>query len=206
MANKWLSLNEAARRLGVHPTTLRRWADTGEIPVMVTPGGHRRFTAADLERFTDERLRLRTVGGLERIWAEQAMIKTRTEIVRQHETPWLAVFDEQDREHKRVLGRRLMGLMLQYVSLQDGGEELLDEARSIGREHANNALGLSISLVAAMQIVLFFRDTLIDVALQLPDVANVRPEANLHLLRRMAALLNAVELAVAETYDQASKK
>lgn len=206
MANEWLGLSEAARRLGVHPTTLRRWADTGEIPVMVTPGGHRRFAAVDLERFTDERLRLRTIGNLERIWAEQAMAKTRTEIVRQRETPWLAIFDEQDRERKRVMGRRLMGLMLQYVSLQDGGEDLLDEARSIGREHADNALGLGMPLVAAMQIVLFFRDTLIDVALQLPEVANVRPEANMHLLRRMTALLNAVELAVAETYDQASKK
>lgn len=206
MTNEWLGLNEAARRLGVHPTTLRRWADSGEIPVMVTPGGHRRFAVVDLTRFTDKRLRLRTVGNLERIWAEQAMAKTRTEIVRQRGTPWLAVFDEQDRERKRVLGRRLMGLMLQYVSLQEGGEDLLDEARSIGREHAANALSLGMPLVSALQIVLFFRDTLIDVALQLPEVANVRPEANVRLLRRTTSLLNAVELAVAETYDQAGKQ
>ncbi|MBI5567543.1 MAG: helix-turn-helix domain-containing protein [Chloroflexi bacterium] len=206
MTNEWLGLNAAARQLGIHPTTLRRWADAGEVPVMVTPGRHRRFALVDLERFTAERLRLRTIGNLERIWAEQAMAKTRTEIVRQRETPWLAVFDEQNREHKRVLGRRLMGLMLQYVSLQDGGEDLLDEARSIGREHAANALSLGLPLASALQIVLFFRDTLFDVALQLPDVANVRPEANVRLLRRMTPLLNAVELAVAETYDQATNK
>jgi excisionase family DNA binding protein len=206
VTHEWLGLNEAAKRLGVHPTTLRRWADTGEIPVMVTPGGHRRFAAADLERFTDERLRLRTIGSFERIWAEQAMAQTRKEIVSQRATPWLSMFDEQDRERKRILGRRLMGLMLQYVALREGGEDLLAEARSIGREHAANALSLHIPLMDALQIVLFFRDTLIDVALQLPEVANVRPEANMHLLRRMTNLLNAVELAVAETYDQASKK
>ena len=39
----WLTLSEAAEQLGVHPTTLRRWADNGDIPVSVTPGGHRRF-------------------------------------------------------------------------------------------------------------------------------------------------------------------
>jgi excisionase family DNA binding protein len=205
MTNEWLSLNDAAKRLGVHPTTLRRWADTGAMAVMITPGGHRRFTVADLERFTNERLKLRAVGGLERIWAEHAMTETRKEIVSQQDTPWLAHFDENDREHKRVLGRRLMGLMLQYISLQSGGEDLLEEARAIGREHAGNALSLGMSLVAAMQIVLFFRDTLIDVALQLPEVANVRPASNQHLLRRMTTLLNAVELSVAEVYDQARR-
>jgi len=202
---EWLNLHEAAKQLGVHPTTLRRWADSGEIPVMVTPGGHRRFAMTDLERFTSERQKLRTVGGLELIWAEQAMAQTRKEIVSRRDTSWLALFDESDREHKRVLGRRLMGLMLQYVSLQDGGEDLLEEARAIGREHANNALSVGMPLVAAMQIVLFFRDTLIDVALHLPEAANVRPEANTRLLRRMTNLLNAVELSVAEVYDRQSK-
>lgn len=40
----------------------------------------------------------------------------------------LAVFDEADREHKRQLGRRLMGLMRQYVARNAGGEGLLAEA------------------------------------------------------------------------------
>ena len=81
MATDWLGLNEASKRLGVHPTTLRRWADTGEIAVMVTPGGHRRFAVAEIERFMHERLKLRAVGGLEQIWAQQAMTQTRQEIV-----------------------------------------------------------------------------------------------------------------------------
>ncbi len=205
MADHWLNLNQAAKRLGVHSTTLRRWADTGEIAVMVTPGGHRRFAVDEIERFTRERLKLRTVGGLEQIWAQQAMTQTRQELVSRRDTPWMSLFDENDREHKRQLGRRLMGVMLQYVSLQAGGEDLLDEACAIGREHARHALIVGMPLVNAMQIVLFFRDTLIDTALQLPEVANVRPEANTRLLRRMTNLLNAVELAVAEVYDQSKK-
>jgi transposase-like protein len=28
-SKQWLSLNEAAKQLGVHPATLRRWADDG---------------------------------------------------------------------------------------------------------------------------------------------------------------------------------
>ena len=199
---EWLSLKQAARKLGVHITTLRRWADAGEIPFMLTPGGHRRFAVADVQRFANERRKLRTVGGLERIWAEQAMTQTRRELVSRSDQRWLALFDEKDREHKRILGRRLMGLMFQYISLREGGESLVEEARAIGHEHAQNALSLGMPLVEAMQIVLFFRDTLVEVALQLPEVAQVQPEANTHLLRRMTTLLNAVELAVADTYDQ----
>ena len=53
--NQWLTLKEASEFLGVHFTTLRGWADRGEIPVFRTPGGHRRFGHNDLRRFLAER-------------------------------------------------------------------------------------------------------------------------------------------------------
>ena len=45
---KWLSLQEASNMLGVHPSTLRQWADSGKIPTVRTPGGHRRFAESDV--------------------------------------------------------------------------------------------------------------------------------------------------------------
>jgi excisionase family DNA binding protein len=197
----WLSLNRAAQRLGVHPTTLRRWADSGDVPVMLTPGGHRRFSSADLDQFAEERRRLRMVSGLEQLWAEQALGQTRQEIQTHHDDRWLAAFDPQQREAKRVLGRRLMGIILQYISLSEGGDNLLAEAGSIGREHAVHALSLGLPLTEALQAALFFRDVLVEVAIQLPETAHVRPEANTRLLRRINTVLNTVQLAIAEYYD-----
>jgi excisionase family DNA binding protein len=199
----WISLKDAAHRLGVHPTTLRRWADAGQIPVVLTPGGHRRFAVPDIESFAAERRRVRYSHGLEHVWAEQALIQARQEIASHREEHWLTVFDEADREYKRQLGRRLMGVMLQYISRSEGGDELLAEAAAIGREHAENALRYGMSLVEAMQAILFFRDTLVEVAMHLPEMAHVRPEANMHLLRRINKLLNTVQLAMAEVYDRA---
>lgn len=199
---EWISLSVAAKRLNIHVTTLRRWADAGEIPVMLTPGGHRRFAVSDLDSFAQDRRRLKTIGGLEHIWAEQAMTQARKELITLNQAGHLSMFDEKEREHKRILGRRLMGVMLQYISLREGGDDLLNEARAIGHEHAEEALAASMPLTNAMQIIMFFRDTLMDSALQLPEVAQVHPEANNHLMRRLNTLLNTVELAVAETYDR----
>jgi excisionase family DNA binding protein len=198
---QWLSLEAAAQRLGVHQTTLRRWADTGDIPVMVTPGGHRRFAMSDLDRFAEERRHQRIVAGIEQVWAERALTATRQQIDNRRGEPWMSVYSETEREHKRELGRRLMNILLQYISLKDGGEELLEEARIIGCDHAKDSLKMGMSLVQTLRIVLFFRDMLLDVALNLPEVAQVKAAANTQLLQRISQLLSVVELAVAQSYD-----
>jgi excisionase family DNA binding protein len=50
-AEKLVDLAAAAAYLGVHFTTLRRWADAGKIAHIRTPGGRRRFSQTDLEQF-----------------------------------------------------------------------------------------------------------------------------------------------------------
>ena len=45
------SVSEAAKILGVHPNTLRKWDNEGIANALRLPGGnHRRFTKAELER------------------------------------------------------------------------------------------------------------------------------------------------------------
>lgn len=43
-----LRLSRAARRLGIHPVTLRLWADSGKIPVTWV-GRERRFSSSDID-------------------------------------------------------------------------------------------------------------------------------------------------------------
>lgn len=45
---EFLRLSRAAKRLGVHPVTLRLWADSGKIPVTWV-GRERRFSSVDIE-------------------------------------------------------------------------------------------------------------------------------------------------------------
>jgi excisionase family DNA binding protein len=52
-AIEFLTRTEVARRLGVSPNTVSRWAREGRLPCQLTLGGHRRFDRAlveDLQR------------------------------------------------------------------------------------------------------------------------------------------------------------
>jgi excisionase family DNA binding protein len=199
----WLTISEAAQSLGVHPTTLRRWADEDQIPVMFTSGGHRRFSSLEVEKFKESRSRLKVVFGLEEMWVADALSRTRTEVVAHQGEGWMATLDEHEREVKRCLGRRMMDLLLQYVSISEGGEEIIEEARSIGFSHAEYALRLGMPSRDALEAAMFFRDTVIEAALNLSETANIRADSNTELLRRINELLNAFQLAIAESYDHA---
>jgi putative resolvase len=49
-----LGVREAARRLGVHENTLRRWEQAGLIRAVKLPTGVRRFRVEDVEGLYEE--------------------------------------------------------------------------------------------------------------------------------------------------------
>ena len=51
---EYLSISEAARRLGVHPATLRGWADKGMVPHIKLPSGYRRFAASAVQKLRQD--------------------------------------------------------------------------------------------------------------------------------------------------------
>lgn len=199
-SEQWLTLSQAAERLNVHPTTLRRWADDGEIAIMVTPGGHRRFALSDIEQFADSRHGLKGSAVIEEVWADHALAATRREIVAHQDDHWLATLDDDARQRNRIMGRQLMALTLQFISNGED-EKLLEEAGRMGSEYGRHCLGTNMPLTDALQAAIFFRDMMVETALQLPENVRIKPEANLRLLRRINTLLNTVHLAIAEVYE-----
>jgi excisionase family DNA binding protein len=198
----WLPLRLAAARLGIHPTTLRRWADNGDIPFLLTPGGHRRFAVSDIDEFASSRSQRHALVPVEQVWAEKAMTRTRRALSQPESKPWLVDMTEDHRARHRQLGRQLMGLTLQYISSEEENGNMLGQARGVGHEYGRISQEVGMSLTDALQAAIYFRDELIEVALQLPAATQVRPQDNLRLMRRINKLLNVVHLAVAETYEQ----
>ncbi|HIE27936.1 TPA: IS607 family transposase [Candidatus Poribacteria bacterium] len=50
MPERYFPISEAAKRLGVHHTTLRKWANEGKIGYTRTVGGRRRFPESEINR------------------------------------------------------------------------------------------------------------------------------------------------------------
>ena len=198
----WLSIKEAAAYLNVHPATLRRWADANEIPHLLTPGGHRRFALSDLQRFAETHRAHAAQGAdeLPEALATRAVLRARQDLPTPDAAGWLARLDEPTRERHRTLGRRLMGLTLQYVSAEDGAH-LLEEAGALGTDYGRLSQAAGVSLSDALQAALFFRDKLLEATLELSETAPVSPSDSSRLVKRLNALLNAVQLAIAEVYE-----
>jgi len=53
-AREFLSTGEVARLFGVSPSAVTRWARTGVLKAVRTPGGHYRFRASTLRRASIE--------------------------------------------------------------------------------------------------------------------------------------------------------
>lgn len=196
----WLPLSKAAQRLNVHPSTLRRWADNGDIPMLLTPGGHRRFATVDLDQFAQDH-RVEQDAPIEEMWAGEALTQARQGLVVHRNEQWLAVYDEHARQRHRELGMQLLGLTMRFLAGEEEQEHCLEEARQIGHEYGRIAQTMGQSLSAALRASIFFRDTLVETAVHLPESAHVRPAASRQLMRRINALLNTVHLAIVEVYD-----
>lgn len=201
--DRYLSLSAASKLLGVHSTTLRRWADAGAVPLYVTPGGHRRFARSDIEALAARKpLSTRALGSA---WAARALAQTRQELA--VATParhsWLANIDEAERASWRRIGQQLMGVVLHYINSPRDDEELLGEARRIGADYAAQARRTGMPLTAALEAALFFRDSLVESAMQLSEDAHPRHEESARLLRRISRVANEVHLAVAAAYEAA---
>jgi excisionase family DNA binding protein len=199
---KWLTTTEAAELLGVHPATIRRWADDGDVPMMTTPGGHRRFALSDLNQLAGAATSL-DVAGFENRWAQQALDHTRDQLQAKKQHVLMGSFGDDERSRGRELGRRLLGLILRYVSLQQGGEELLDEVRQIGHQYAQTAKASQMPLNQALQVAMFFRDGMIETTLDVPPGVSRSDRSQRHLLQRLNPVLNTLQLAIVDAYQEA---
>src|SRR5207245_3351616 len=135
---EWLSLRQVADMLGMHPATVRLWADRNELPSRRTSGGHRRFRRADIEA------RLRKEAQHRPNPAAQLLVQSVLGRVRFAFTdgtlntlPWYQHFNESAREAYRSLGRRVLELLLHALADGTSREELRSEALKLGVEYGS---------------------------------------------------------------------
>lgn len=148
----WLSLDEAARRLSVHPATLREWADKGRIRTFRTPGGHRRFSESDVVALgahttPDLSLLMHATVGQARIATSRGRLSSEV---------WYGRFDDAAKQRQRELGVELVQVLVEFLG--DEGGDWSGRIKQLGSRYAELAGSVGLSLGDTMRAFHLFEE------------------------------------------------
>ena len=206
---RWLSLREAATLLGVHPATLRQWADRGIIPALRTPGGHRRFAREDIEAFLRQRLEgpSLVIPQHSQVWMHRALETARERLVEvRRDALWYRAFDEETRLRKRQEGRQLFALAMQYITKPEERPHILARARSLGYRYGEDSVRFQVPLADTLRAIFFFENALLDTLEASGDFENGQSPADLRVERGIQEFIREVLYAVVQGYEETLRR
>lgn len=197
--NDWLPLRAASELIGVHPTTLRVWANQGRVASQRTAGGHRRFRKADLEQWA--RTQRDPSPGVQML-IHSALGRVRMTMDRAG-LPGFDRLDDKARAQHRELGRRLLTDLATALEAYAEQSPPSSTAHTLGGDYARLSQRQGFALTEAVEAFLFFRDSLIDSLIQMATYADVSASPDwLTVSRRLNEFTNAVLLGLIEWYQQ----
>jgi excisionase family DNA binding protein len=198
--DEWLSLSKAAQQLGVHPSTVRAWADHGYLPSQRTQGGHRRFRRSDVE----VRMHTRREGATPEATSVYTNVLRNTRIQISESNleaeNWYRKMDDEAREQYRLSGRSLVQGLVGHLTSSNEGLEA--EARSLGYEYASRGQRVGLTSVEAAHAFQFFRTAVLDAILMAYENADVRsPQIWSDLFRKMNSFSDLIIITLLDTYE-----
>lgn len=194
----WVNLGRACEILGVNESTVRRWADSGEIRCFRTPGGHRRFAEGDLVALTEGHL-TRPVHDIEA--AAVTRIRRQLQSGSKDTGTWYATIEADERDALRPLGRRLVELVGEYIGRRSRRAPLEREVDDIGRAYGQILHERHTPLLRAVEAFTFFRRSLDETAKQLAERTSMSTDDAARARADIAGLADRVLLGVTSAYD-----
>jgi excisionase family DNA binding protein len=200
--SEWISLRRAADILGVHPATVRNWADKGDLPSRRTPGGHRRFRKNDLLNYAETQGELQPLEV--QLIIQNALGHTRMQVgggtlVQQS---WYEHLDETTRNSLRQEGMHTLEAIRKYV-LTGAPDEHLSLAITSGKNYAALLNNEGLSLPDAVRGFFYFSDFVVNSILTWTEITPPRNTAAEwgHLLRQVNTFINTILLSIIEYYE-----
>jgi excisionase family DNA binding protein len=197
-SGEWVSLQEASALLGVTTSTLRRWGDSGRVPMRRTLGGHRRFSRQEIVRLAGAPpadTALAPTHQPRHDWSFDAR-----EMAGQEWHTHFAAGPLTDR--MRGLGQRLLGLLIQYINRREDDHRFLVEARGVGATYGREAREGSVNLHDTVEAFLFFRGAFSRLVMPLPGIAQpLDLAAAMELRTRLDYFMDAILLGVIAGYE-----
>jgi excisionase family DNA binding protein len=198
----WLELSEAADYLGIHFTTLRRWADAGQVPCIRTPGGRRRFGRRELAAFLSG-MHQGQFQAYRRMLGAPASPMGGPEHMELQRQPWYGRLDDAQRAAMRHDGQRLMAVLMQYATRTNGGDIFLEEGQRLATGYGLVCQRTGLSLLETLETFVHVRRNIMDSVYQAGALAGAPDAETWRLYDRMNTFLDSMLLAMLAAYESA---
>jgi excisionase family DNA binding protein len=199
----WLTLRDAGKRLGVSESTVRRWADSGEVRSYRTSGGHRRVLEEDLRQIVSAGPPA-LAGDTDRI-SDITMARIKRRLVRGRRShTGLEELSEDVRSRLRMMGRQLVDLFARYIASGSKKERFAEDARAIGREYGHTLVGSAVGLTLAVTTFNSLRRSVEETASQITAEAGLSAEDAVDAIESILDLADVVLEGMAEVYEGAA--
>ena len=202
----WLTLGAASDLLGVSESTIRRWADAGDVRSFRTRGGHRRILEDDLRGIVSSATTLPPARDTDRISdLALARVKRRISRGRQGHGPMFEELSPGLRDRLRVLGRQLVDLFARYIASDSKKERFTEDARTIGREYGRMLVEADFGLTAAVGTFNIMRRSLEETASQIAAEAGLGAEETVEAIESILDLADVVLEGMAQVYEDSGR-
>jgi len=163
----FLNISEASRTLGVSEGALRQWTDEGKIKAFITPGGHRRYSRANLNKFITAHPKMLGVKDL--ITEIEETVELHREIARKSlsSSSWYNKLSQESQDHFADMGRRLLSLIVKYISEPSKREETMHLARQVGHDMGETLAMHGLPLADSVEAFLIHREPVVNAATSL---------------------------------------
>ena len=197
--SEWVSLRQAADLLGVHPATVRNWADKGDLPSRRTPGGHRRFRKTDLLQYAETQGELQPLEV--QVIIQNALGQTRMQVGSLNSETWYKSMNESTRGKLREQGRDVLEALRDYLAT-GALDTKLSPAVRLGKEYAQILEADGLTLPEAVRIFLYFTDFVTNSVLTWSEITPPRSASEwANLLRQVNTFTHTMLLSIIEYYQ-----
>jgi excisionase family DNA binding protein len=204
----WITLGAAGALLGVSESTIRRWADSGELGSYRTSGGHRRIRAEDVRG-------LMTGSGPARATdtdhiSDIALARVKRRLNRGrggagHGQASFEGLDDRARDHLRVSGRQLVDLVARYIASGSKPGRFNEDARIIGNDYGRTLVDAGFSLTKAITTFNSLRRSLEETASQIASESELSTEDSVEAIEDVLGLADTVLEGMASVYEEAAQ-
>jgi excisionase family DNA binding protein len=177
-----VSISEASHFLGVSEAALRQWTDEGKITAFITPGGHRRYSKAELKKFISSHQKVLGIKDLVLELEDTVPLLREIGKASLNTTSWYNKLSDESKAQLADLGRRLLRLIIRYITELSKREETIKLVSDVGQGFGETLAKLGLPLTDSVEAFILHRNPIMN--------------ATAHLMRKREAVTGRVVEAI----------